>query len=667
MFIENTNGQVEVLGKAVEQQEMKIKIDPKAFSMMIDGLYQDKFGAVVQELSSNAYDAHIEAGKAEIPFTITLPTEFGGKFIISDQGNGLTKAQLIKFFGTLFETNKDKSNKFLGAYGLGCKSPFAVVDEFSVASVRNGIKTLVVFAREIGDTPTFFVLSETKTDEPNGTTITIDNDSVYDWEAAIRKKLQFFPVKPNIIGGSGKELFLDSTQIADITILPYRRSDAKAFIAMGPVIYPLPTELSGEILKTNNAVVYSCNIGDIKVPPDRERIYTTDQNLSFLRKLIKTQNDSYRKELNRVILDKYDGTFDSYTKLKTLCLDLPGAYDILSAQLTQNIIPEEMMQQLIECGMMSHNSLTHLLTNVFYSSEVFKNNVPRYNTSSMKINATRRYPSFSSILLEDETKIVISSNMNVFDVMKHSNGVKYAYYLKTKKKYIKLLHDTLVLICDYIGADKNKIICKEVETSVKKVSTISSKSSPEAKYVYSIDENYNYRQIVDKDLDAFLSGEYYLARFDKQRRCDEINFSVDNQLKAFIKKPVFYVSEFKYKKMMDKDTKPANINKMFEDILKDKEMVYNIFMSDDSSAIIRVLSQRYGREYRSILKEGISDIADLYLKRIKGNSYYDICTAADVDIDECIESSMKKITFATQAEIKDVLLDILSTQLIRRK
>lgn len=664
MFIENTNGRVEVLGKDVEQQEMKIKIDPKAFSMMIDGLYQDKFGAVVQELSSNAYDAHVEAGKAEIPFTITLPTEFGGKFIISDQGNGLTKAQLIKFFGTLFETNKDKSNKFLGAYGLGCKSPFAVVDEFSVASVRNGIKTLVVFAREIGDTPTFFVLSETKTDEPNGTTITIDNDSVYDWEAAIRKKLQFFPVKPNIIGGSGKELFLDSTQIADITILPYCRSDAKAFIAMGPVIYPLPTELSDEILKTNNAVVYSCNIGDIKVPPDRERIYTTDQNLSFLRKLINTQNDSYRKELNRVILDKYDGTFDSYTKLKTLCLDLPGAYDILSTQLTQNIIPEEMMQQLIECGMMSHNSLTHLLTNVFYSSEVFKNNVPRYNTSSMKINATRRYPSFSSILLEDETKIVISSNMNVFDLPAHAPGSASIYYMKTKKKYIKLMYDAMMLICDYLGVDRNKVICKEIEFAQKKATTASSKSLQAAKFVYTMGEFGNFKQITGKHLESFLSGEYYLTSFDKNKYPTNVSAKMNEQLKQFIKKPIFYVSESKYNKMMDRDIPSRNINKnMTDDILNDAETVYNIFVSSNSNTVIKLLINLRSRDYRRILSAGVSNIADIYMKLLTGNSYYDICAITGINTDPIARSTMKDIKFNTPEEIKGVISKIVISQI----
>ena len=86
-------------------------------------------------------------------------------------------------------------------------------------------------------------------------------------------------------------------------------------------------------------------------------------------------------------------------------------------------------------------------------------------------------------------------------------------------------------------------------------------------------------------------------------------------------------------------------------------------MSDDSSAIIRVLSQRYGRECRSILKEGISDIADLYLKRIKGNSYYDICAITGIIIDPNAKSTMKDIKFNTPEEIKGVISKIVISQI----
>ena len=663
MFIENTNGQVEVLGKAVEQQEMKIKIDPKAFSMMIDGLYQDKFGAVVQELSSNAYDAHIEAGKAEIPFTITLPTEFGGKFIISDQGNGLTKAQLIKFFGTLFETNKDKSNKFLGAYGLGCKSPFAVVNEFSVASVRDGIKTVIIFAREIGDTPTFFILSETKTDEPTGTTITVDNDSVESWEAAIEKKLQFFPVKPNIIGGSGKELFFDHMKIGDVTFLP-RIGGRQAFIAMGPVMYPMPEELNAEIITSNNSTVYSCDIGDIKVPPDRERIYTTEQNISFLRKLIKTQNESYHKNLKEIIPAKYDGTFASYNELKATCLSLPKGTDVIRSQIQQNIVPKEMMDQLIEAGISLSDSIYHLLETNFYSEKVFKNKVPCYDIASMKIENTRYYPTFSSMLRRHDCMVVISSNMNVFDLPAHAPGSASIYYMKTKKKYIKLMYDAMMLICDYLGVDRNKVICKEIEFAQKKATTASSKSLQAAKFVYTMGEFGNFKQITGKHLESFLSGEYYLTSFDKNKYPTNVSAKMNEQLKQFIKKPIFYVSESKYNKMMDRDIPSRNINKnMTDDILNDAETVYNIFVSSNSNTVIKLLINLRSRDYRRILSAGVSNIADIYMKLLTGNSYYDICAITGINTDPIARSTMKDIKFNTPEEIKGVISKIVISQI----
>ena len=195
MKLEVPESNIEIFG-VKETHEMTVKQTDKLFRMMVDGLYKDKYGSVVRELSSNAIDAHVSAGIPDVPFEINLPTEFAGKFSIRDFGNGLCKEDIIKYFGKLLESSKEDDNSAHGAFGIGCKSPFAVVDDFMVISINKGIKTGVTFIRENKGVPKFFITSETETDEQSGTIIIIDDRNTNKWKDAVRSQLAGLSVKP---------------------------------------------------------------------------------------------------------------------------------------------------------------------------------------------------------------------------------------------------------------------------------------------------------------------------------------------------------------------------------------------------------------------------------------------------------------------------------------
>ena len=71
---QNTN--TVVRSGSFEESNYTIEASAKAFSILSDGLYADKIKAVVRELSTNAYDAHVDAGCPEQSFTIHLPNRF---------------------------------------------------------------------------------------------------------------------------------------------------------------------------------------------------------------------------------------------------------------------------------------------------------------------------------------------------------------------------------------------------------------------------------------------------------------------------------------------------------------------------------------------------------------------------------------------------------------
>ena len=92
---------INAIGNNVEQYTMGVVVTAKVFQMNVDGLYQDKFGSTVRELSTNALDIHKTSGIIDKPFDIHIPSELSGKFIIRDYGTGLAKKDVINFFANL--------------------------------------------------------------------------------------------------------------------------------------------------------------------------------------------------------------------------------------------------------------------------------------------------------------------------------------------------------------------------------------------------------------------------------------------------------------------------------------------------------------------------------------------------------------------------------------
>ncbi len=115
-----------------------IRATGKAFRILSDGLYSDKITAIIRELSCNAWDSHIAAGKQSIPFHVQLPNRLDPTFKIQDFGIGLSHKDVMHLYTTYFESTKQDSNDFVGTLGLGSKSPFSYCDQFTVTSVYNG-------------------------------------------------------------------------------------------------------------------------------------------------------------------------------------------------------------------------------------------------------------------------------------------------------------------------------------------------------------------------------------------------------------------------------------------------------------------------------------------------------------------------------------------------
>lgn len=129
------------VGGSKKQGKFGISSENEAHIMTIlrDTLYSDRIMAVIREYSSNAWDAHIDAGKADVPIKITLPTYDEPVFKVRDFGPGLGEDDVFNIYTQYGASTKRKSNSAVGMLGIGCKSGFAYSESFTITSWHEGI------------------------------------------------------------------------------------------------------------------------------------------------------------------------------------------------------------------------------------------------------------------------------------------------------------------------------------------------------------------------------------------------------------------------------------------------------------------------------------------------------------------------------------------------
>ena len=194
----------EALGD-VGLNQMGLNVNSLTFKTLIDGIYNNKLGAVIREISSNARDAHIKSQNTD-PFEIILDTNNSDlitKMTIKDYGNGLTKEEMIKYLCTLNSSSKRDSNDFIGFLGIGSKSPFSLVNNYNFTSYKDNNKIVLNFFRADNETPHYDIVTEPSDVIVNSVECNIifynQTISVQDVLCEIYKQLILFDIQPRII------------------------------------------------------------------------------------------------------------------------------------------------------------------------------------------------------------------------------------------------------------------------------------------------------------------------------------------------------------------------------------------------------------------------------------------------------------------------------------
>jgi hypothetical protein len=263
-----------------EESKFSIEASSKAFFILSDGLYSNKILAVVRELSTNAYDSHVEAGKAHIPFDVHLPTHLAPIFFIRDYGTSMSHEDCMQLYTTYFRSTRNNSNDAVGCLGLGSKAPFAYADSFTVEAFMNGKKRLYTGYKDENGSPVFSLMDESDTTEQDGIKVSINVQShdINKFVAEAHAVYDFFKVRPNFVGASLS--FAAPKKVLEGDNWYFDDDNYDNLIIMGQIAYPLAshqfrdqdTNKQAQFIDYSNGLRIFVDIGDVDITPSRESL-----------------------------------------------------------------------------------------------------------------------------------------------------------------------------------------------------------------------------------------------------------------------------------------------------------------------------------------------------------------------------------------------------------
>jgi hypothetical protein len=167
----NKSSRIETSVNSDESLSFGIGDESIIIEFLRNKLYSNKLKTGLQEYLSNARDANIEVGQ-KTPIHVTIPSsENGFLFSVCDYGPGISPERMQNTFVKYGSSTKRNSNTYVGGFGLGAKSAWALVSSFNVTTFINGTKRQYLALIDDSNKGRLDLTYEGPTDEPDGTEI----------------------------------------------------------------------------------------------------------------------------------------------------------------------------------------------------------------------------------------------------------------------------------------------------------------------------------------------------------------------------------------------------------------------------------------------------------------------------------------------------------------
>lgn len=258
-----------------------IKATPKIFDMFENSTYANKPKAILRELVANGVDAHTAAGTPDRPVEVSLPTEEDPTFTVRDFGIGMSQSFVMgPFMEYANGSTKDQSNDQIGGLGIGSKSPFSYVDQFSLRVVHDGHLSVYVMYKDSEGIPGVGLVAESPTTEHNGVMVSfaVQEEDIDIFRAAAQEALQYFRPLPLVENGSihAPDYTFTGTNWA------LRPEAGELGVIMGGVRYPVVKSSLEHKLQQDPDLGPLLSYGlDLTLPIGSVKIATSREGLSY--------------------------------------------------------------------------------------------------------------------------------------------------------------------------------------------------------------------------------------------------------------------------------------------------------------------------------------------------------------------------------------------------
>lgn len=304
------------------------------FNILRKQLYTDLILAPIREISANAVDAHVEAGKAKTPIKVTLPTLLDSFFKVRDYGFGLSDDKIAELYSGYGDSNKRNTNDAIGGFGIGKFAPLAYGDSFIINSYQNGTVHSWNSYIDASNRGAMSKMGSAPTTEPNGMEIIVPvkgNDINAFHEKAINL-FAYFDVTPELINATPEDITLlnerkDKTAVFSGSNYRFTGQNWNSLVVMGGIPYKIDSStISADIsfeskIILDAGVILNFNIGELEIAASRETLNYSNNTKKKLAKaleavatdIIKQVNDSFKncatlwdaKRLHQEVFDYY--------------------------------------------------------------------------------------------------------------------------------------------------------------------------------------------------------------------------------------------------------------------------------------------------------------------------------------------------------------------------
>jgi len=239
------------------KKQATISINPTIMHVLSRDLYSRPVEALFREVLTNALDAHVESGVESTPVDIKLPFYGSEEFYIRDYGKGLSTERMQELYLDYGNSTRRESNEFMGAFGLGCKSPLAYTSAFMVTSFFEGYKNEFLVYYDQDNIPCLDHRLSEVSDELSGLKVSLSLTNINDYTLFFNAAEAVLPYIPQ-----DKYCLIDNTystaslvlslpkgeQYGNITLRP---GNNKLRIVMGYVAYNIDVQAVLDYLSSN--------------------------------------------------------------------------------------------------------------------------------------------------------------------------------------------------------------------------------------------------------------------------------------------------------------------------------------------------------------------------------------------------------------------------------